>query len=310
MQCKINWNSLALEEWEKRYASVRRASLLQSYDYARAACPLYHQRARWGHIFIDGAEAGLVQVMEAGILKNLIHAVMLDNGPLWFDGFGSDAHISAFAREFNDQFPARIGRHRRFLPNSRSAAPIEGAGFKCLKSHGYETAWIDLCQDEEALRTALKPSWRSGLRKAEKAGLSVEWDETGETLPLILTNYQLDKAKKGYDGPSVRILRQMAKIFAPEGRFLAGRAILENRPIAAILILCHGSSATYQIGWSLDEGRKVAAHNLLLWQAVCTLKAKGIKDFDLGGFNDDAEGIKKFKQGMGGETVTYAGHFV
>ncbi|MCB9990107.1 MAG: peptidoglycan bridge formation glycyltransferase FemA/FemB family protein [Rhodospirillales bacterium] len=313
-QCKIEWNGLALEAWEARFAKLKRATLLQSYDYARAACPLYRQKARWGLIYIDEAEAGLVQVMEAGLPGNIIHAVMLDRGPLWFDGFGAPAHMAAFFAAFNREFPARFGRRRRVIPETADAALLLESGFRRLERPGYQTVWVDLQQDEQALRAAMKPQWRNKVNKGEKAGLQIEWDETGETLPELLTIYQSDKSTKGYDGPSVKLLRAMAKTFIPQGRFLAGRTVLDNQPIAAILILCHGSAATYQVGWSSEDGRKTAAHNHLLWQAACRLKDKGIKDFDLGGVNDDADnpgakGIKQFKEGMGGQTLTYAGHF-
>ena len=314
MQCKIEWDILSLQDWEDRFVNLRRSTLLQSYDYARAVCPLYHQKARWGLIVIDGVEAGLVQILEAGILGNLFHGVILDRGPLWFEGFGSKAHLSAFFATFNHQFPARPGRRRRVIPEVKESELLEMQGFRRLPRPGYQTVWLDLRPDRDTLLTAMKSRWRNRVNKAARDGLIVEWDETGKTLSWLLTNYQSDKSKKGYDGPSVKLLQAMAKTFIPQGRFLAGRAILDNRSIAAILILCHGSGATYQIGWSTDEGRKAAAHNFLLWQAVCRLKDKGINDFDLGGVNDDADngnakGIKQFKEGMGGQTVTYAGHF-
>ena len=37
-----------LAEWEARFSRIRRSTILQSYDYARAVCPIYGQRARWG----------------------------------------------------------------------------------------------------------------------------------------------------------------------------------------------------------------------------------------------------------------------
>ena len=71
--------------------------------------------------------------------------------------------------------------------------------------------------------------------------------------------------------------------------------MLENDAIASILLLCLGCCATYQIGRISDTGWTYAAHNYLLWHAVKFLKDRGIKDFDLGGINDEsAKGVKRF----------------
>ncbi len=312
MNCTIQWNSLSLEEWEDRFSRIRQANLLQSYQYAQAICPLNHQKARWGLIKIDGQEAGLVQILEAGILNNAIHGIVLDRGPLWFEGFGQKEHIETFFTAFNKEFPRRFGRRRRLLPEIENDNKIsfKDMGYKSLEKPGYQTIWLDLTQNPETLKSGLKPNWRNRLSKAERSNLTVQWDDSCENLSWLLTNYKLDQATKGYDGPSAKLVQHLAKAFAKQDRLLIGRATLDNQAVAAILILCHGTSATYQVGFSFEDGRKAAAHNLLLWQAVCHLKKKGFYDFDLGGINDDtAQGVKKFKEGMGGQTVTYVGHY-
>lgn len=314
MTCNINWNALDKDQWEKHFAAIPRANLLQSYDYARAVCPLYGQSARWGVIEIKGKPAGLLQMLETGLLNNAIHAVMLDRGPLWFEGFGSAADAEAFFNEFNRLFPRRPGRRRRIIPEieetAKSRAMFENLDYKQRAGQGYQTIWLDLTKDTEAMRSRLKKNWRGDLRKAEKAGLTIEWDREGHLLPWLLKHYVLDKTQKGYDGPSIKLVEALGKSFAETKKLLIGRALLDNRPVGAILILCHGRAATYQIGWCGEDGRKTAAHNLLLWQAITVLKGENYQALDLGGINDDtAQGVKRFKEGLGGQTVCYAGHY-
>lgn len=315
MDCRIHWNTLPPREWEVRFAKILRSNLLQSYDYARAVCPLQRLRGRWGLITIDGAEAGLVQILETGIFKNTLHAVMLDRGPLWFEGFGSAAHVEKFFKIFNEEFPRRIGRRRRVIPETPDTpdmrALMGAAGFRRLDRPGYQTLWLDLGQNTETLWENMESSWRNKVRKAKKAGLALEWDEGGKEIPALLRVYQSEKATKGYDGPSVRLLQSMTAVFREGKNVLAGAAKKEGRTVAAALVFCHGASATYQVGWSTGEGKNLAAQNLLLWDAVRVLKEKGIQYFDLGGANDEtAQGVKKFKEDMGGKTVTLAGHYI
>ena len=313
--CKIEWNILSPQEWEERFSRIPRSNLLQSYDYVRAVCSLQHLRGRWGLVTIDGVEAGLVQILETGVFKNALHAVILDRGPLWFDGFGGAGHSIAFFKTFNNEFPRRFGRRRRVIPEipdrpEMRAMMVEN-GFKRLDRPGYQTICLNLESDMGTLWQNMESSWRNKVRKAEKAGLELAWDTQGKEIPAMLRIYQSEKATKGYDGPSVPLLQSMADVFLKGDNVLAGLARKEGRAVAAALIFCCGAGATYQVGWSTDEGKSVAAHNLLLWNAIGVLKERGIRYFDLGGANDEtAQGVKKFKQGMGGEMLTLAGHYI
>lgn len=313
MICTVEWNNFSPGEWEKRFAKLKRSNLLQSAAYARAQDRLHRQKARQGLIHIDGKEAGLVQVLEAGVWNNMLHAVILDRGPLWFEGFGSAEHIGAFFRAFNKEFPRRLGRRRRIMPEAAHETEIldmfrNNGLCPNLRIRPYQTCWLGLAKDIETVHMNLKKNWRNSLSKAERSGLEIEWDESGKSLSWLLKIYALDKAQREYGGPSPRYLSVLAEECRKEENLLIARATLDARPIAAILILCHGQGATYQAGWTSEEGRKCAAHHLLLWDALGFLKERGIRDLDLGGVNDEsAAGVKIFKEGMGGELAVLAG---
>ncbi len=253
--------------------------------------------------------------MEAGILKNLIHAIIVDRGPLWFEGYGSLAHFEAFITEYTRQFPQRFGRKRRFIPEMPASPQMDSimsnAGFTKTASSPYQTVILDLEQSRDTLRAGLRKSWRQSLVKAEKSAMVIEWDDQAKTLPWLVKTYDVDKRQRGYDGPDTAIIRALGTEFAKDKNALIGIAKLDNRPIAAILILCHGRGATYQIGWSSEDGRKYCAHHRLLWEALVQLQGKQIARLDLGGVNDEAaKSIKTFKTGMGGELIMCAGLYV
>lgn len=312
MTLTINWNTLSIDEWEKVFSQIPFSNFLQSYDYARSASPLLKQRPRWGLIQIKDQPAGIVQLFEAGILWNAFHAVIIDRGPLWFPGFGGALHIKLFFDEINRQFPKRFGRRRRFLPEIEDGPTaqklVAQTGLQPIPDRtGYQTIWLDLQPGEDDLRANLKSNWRNKLNKAEKAGLAIE-DDGGAHLDWATGIYAADKAARGYNGVSPALLRAMATIMSPKGDLILMRALLNGEPIAFTISVRHGRSATYLVGWSSDEGREQAAHHLLLWRSMLHWKSKGVKEFDLGGINDEgAEGIKIFKEGLGGRIVRYLG---
>ncbi len=317
MHCAIKWNTQSIDEWESKFSRLPKSNILQSYTYALVVCPLQKQKARWGIIEIDGVEAGLVQIFEAGILWNRIHAVVVDRGPLWFEGFGNAMHVKRFFDELNKQFPQRWGRKRRIIPETEDGITAQkmicqtGLNFF---GKGYQTIWLDLTPSIEELRANLKSNWRNKLNKSEKAGLAVEWDEAGKHLSWLICIYTADKAIREYGGPSPEFLRKYLPLLAAKGDLLIGRALKneekDGEAAAFVLLVRHGRSATYLCGWSSEAGRDTAAHHLILWEGMSVLKQKGIKELDLGGVNDEsAEGIKTFKEGLGGKTLRTVGHY-
>lgn len=310
MTANIDWNTLSPQEWQKKFALLPGNNLLQAHEYALAVCPLQRQRGRWGIIKIDGREAGMVQILEASLLWRTLHALVLDRGPLWFEGYGSLEDFDQFLKALLKQFPRRVGRRYRIIPEIEQSPALQDLmtsyGFE---KHGnpYETIILDLTQDIESLRANLKKNWRGTLSKAERdKDLTVDWTITTADYKQFLQNYAADKAAKGYDGPSVKLLTALARTFIPGGKMRFGRVLKDRQVLASVLLLKHGTGATYQVGWSSDAGRRAGAQNLLLWHAIVELKKDGIKQLDLGGVNDDtAKGVKKFKEAMGGRLMRY-----
>ncbi len=269
---------------------------------------------RLGLIKIDNQDAGLALVLESGILGNALHAFVLDRGPLWFEGFGAPGHSRAFFEQINHQFPRRPGRRRRIIPemndNEETQNLMKSLGYRRMDGPGYETIWLDLAQTPEELMAAMNQNWRRNLKKAKDSALKIVWDSEGQHFPWFLKVHGLDKTKRGYGGPEPDFVKALTEKFTVEGDILIGRAMLNDKVVAAVLILCHGHAATYQAGWSGKDGRTAGAHHLLFFEAFSVLKEKGIRDFDLGGVNDEkAAGVKKFKLGSGGKLVQLAGHY-
>ena len=304
--CTIEWG-IETDNWDALFQTLPRSTLLQSLPYAHAMRSIHYQASRFGLILMNGEQAGLVRIGESSLFGKTIHAVTLDRGPLWFEGYGTQEHWAAFAKRFEAEFPPRILRKRRFIPETSDKTPFQ----KCqLIGPPYQTIWLDLAPEPDILRQNLAQKWRNILNKAERNDLKIISDWDGATLPGILQGYARDRMHKNYAGASTKFLTALSHFTIARGECLGMSCLKDDRVLAAILVFLHGRSATYQMGWTTREGRAVGAHNLLLWRAIETLRHKKILDFDLGGINDhSAAGVKAFKQGLGGHKITLIGRY-
>ncbi len=169
---------------------------------------------------------------------------------------------------------------------------------------------MDISPSIGDLRARLSVKWRHALSHAERQTFSTEIDWQARTSSDFIEHYEKAKEVKHYTGATGDMLRALIKFMAPRKEVLILNALCGNKKVASVLILLHGTCATYQASWSDEQGRKFNCHNRLLWQAIEQLKARGIASLDLGGVNRvSAKGVTRFKEGMGGTTIQLCGHF-
>ncbi|MCK5384574.1 MAG: peptidoglycan bridge formation glycyltransferase FemA/FemB family protein [Alphaproteobacteria bacterium] len=307
-QVFLQWNALESAGWRERINKIRCLNLLQSEEYLYAVSRLNQQRISRSLIMVDGEEAGICSVLEAGLFKNALHGIILDRGPLWFESFGKPAHFEGFVRELAQKYPRRFGRRVRFIPEYEDIQAtrqiMRTGGFRQGGSEGYETIWLDLRLSKEILRKNLNPKWRNKLNQSRRNPLKLIWSDAGTNtthFKWLMAQYIRDKVMRKYDGPSYKTMKALGDSFSRGKNMLIGCALLDKQPIAGILLLIHGSTATYQIGYTSESGRENRAHYALLWAALSKLKEQNIDNFDLGGVNaKGAKGVRTFKKGMGG----------
>src|SRR3546814_16467629 len=108
----------------------------------------------------------------------------------------------------------------------------------------------------------------------------------------------LFRSKKRFVGPSGDFIAAVAT--ADRDVLLSLSARRDNALVAGVVLLRHGTSATYMASWTSAEGRAGQAHNLLLWRGIEALKAGGTQWLDLGGLNTESpRGLARFKLGIG-----------
>lgn len=266
--------------------TARPAALQQSSEFARAlgACG---QTPLW--------LAGSPQSPDVLVLRRRfaggLHAAMINRAPV-DDLPGLIARLRATG----------LGRTPLILTPETAPPDLVRHGAVPLMSPAH-VALLDLAPNPQQRRAALHQKWRNRLNHAAAQGLRL----TRQNMPddpdhWLLAADSAQQAARGYRSWPVPLTLAYAR--QNKGRAKLFQAFEGREPVAAMLILTHGSgansAATYHIAHSTARGRHLSAHNLLMWEAMSWLAAKGVRQLDLGLINtEDAAGLARFKLGTG-----------
>ncbi len=306
---EFDWTHRKYKEWKQLLEEVPRANYLQSLPFARAVRECDKKVTHLAVIRREGEQVGLMAVQE--FRWGPLRLNSLFRGPLWFHENPPPSWFSEFATLFDLTFPRGFLKRRRWIPECALGPVVQETlrktGFKPAH-RSYETIWLDLRPSLADLREKLDKRWRNALSKGERQNLSVSMDRTGVTAKLFLHRYEQDKQEKGYSGRSKAFLREEISTALAYNEVFILWATQNGASVAAILVLLHGKSATYRVGWTTPEGRASNAHNVLLWRAIELLKELGHTALDLGGVEPStAGGLTQFKRGLGGEVFSTVG---
>lgn len=297
------WNNISRESWNSLIQSVGKSNLLQSWAYGEAK----NKSEGWTvHrvIFYQGETIVAVsQVLEKRVAK-LLRVYRINRGPLFFTnekeireavvknvlGLGNILHGKLLSVSFE------------LDKSNENIAALLLTKMIALDLKGYSSIWVDMKVSLDTIRKTLNGKWRNMLVFAEKQGLDVESGSSPELVKWACKIHEENMNKKGFKGISSELLWSLAEQSDAGTSVVVYKGCSQGQPVAAVCVAYHGNTATYLIGWTSDEGRKLKANYLLLWAAVKELKDKNMEWFDLGGIDAEATpGITGFKTGMSGK---------
>jgi lipid II:glycine glycyltransferase (peptidoglycan interpeptide bridge formation enzyme) len=203
----------------------------------------------------------------------------------------------------------------RFMAVTPEVAEGQAHGLHPMRRimSGMSTVMLDISLPMPEIRAQLEGRWRTSLVGAEASDMKVHRVGTNEgQYRWLLDNEKLQRVDKQLEGlpiPFFDMYVQSRK--QPAKNILTLRSDLGRDRIAAMMFLIHGEAATYQVGWTSDQGRELNAHHLILWRAIEELRERGIRVLDLGGVNTiRSAGVARFKMRTGGKILTLAGTYI
>jgi len=183
---------------------------------------------------------------------------------------------------------------------------VEKNGFRCIDE--YHTLVIDLTQDLDKIWQGMsKSNVRKPINQATRSGVQIKRNENYEAFYDLYDRFRNGKGFKGSD-ISIDYMKRYGTLFTSvhEGEVLGGMFYLEDEDN---IIEITTASKRFDVD---KEKRNFigAANKLLVWEVIRYARAKGIKQYDRGGFyvgdasNEELEKVNTYKQSFGGELAT------
>jgi hypothetical protein len=202
-----------------------------------------------------------------------------------FDGWLARSHIN-FARVL--------------LPPSYEAPPFQKRGYVCVTK---PTHILDLTQGEEAIWRDMKGPCRTAIRKAEKSGVTLRFEEGQEFLDRY---YEMAEALYDRKGQAVHSVKPFyAALLGGPMREKARLAVasLDGKDIAAAICLHYKGAAHYWDGVSDKDYDSYRPNNAIQWFIIRWAIKNKYASYDF--VRSDFPSIAKFKANFGGEVRDY-----
>jgi len=317
---KIEVEKVTESEWAELLERFEDANLYQTWPYGAV---------RWGennlsHLIMkrDGEVVGIAQLRTIRPSELKVGIAYLRWGPL-FHLRGRDLDpdvVQAMAAALRQEYVGTKGLYLEIVPNAflgslRAQAFESGfAGFERTSGIGngeYRTMVLDLSPPLDQLRSNLDKKWRNQLNAAERNRLQVVEGDGIEQYRTFGKVYAQMRARKQFSTKvSIEEFERIQQRLPSNHRMRVLLCEQEGQPVAGLVCSELGDSAIYLLGATNEQGMKLKGAYLLQWALIRSLKERGIRYYDLGGINPEANpGVHHFKSGLSGVDLSHISSF-
>jgi len=313
---EIEVDRVTESEWSQLTERFADANIYQTWSYGAA---------RWGvrslsHLVLkrDGEAEGLAQlriVRPAGLGAGVAY---LRWGPLCHlrgQELNSET-VDRLAHALQKEYVENRGLYLEILPNAfggSARADAFGSAFTKfdrgtgISDEQYRTFVLDLSPSLEDLRKNLDKKWRNQLNAAERNSLAIIEGNSVDLYRRFRQLYQQMWERKRFAmNVSLEQFEQIQERLPQDQKMRILICEHEGKPNAALVCSALGDSAVYLLGATNDQGMKLKSSYLLQWTLIQRLKESGVRFYDLGGIDPEANpGVHHFKSGLSGEDLSH-----
>jgi hypothetical protein len=140
---------------------------------------------------------------------------------------------------------------------------------------------------------------RRAIRKAEREGVQVETAWSLEALRSYYSLHGLTRKRQGLPPQPWAFFAEVHRHAIAQQSGFVMLARFQGRVVAGAVFLHAGRHAVFKYGASDLAFQGLRANNLILWQAIQLLLAKGFSSLSLGRTSVRNDGLRRFKSGWG-----------
>jgi len=317
MSYLIELDNFGRDDWESSARLFTDYNVYQTWPYQEYRCRVDGQKMASLIVRSDTGEVALmaqIRIQQAPLLPFRVGYIL--NGPLIRrEGLIPVDIAGLFHAMTTALFDAGI-HVLRIVPNvvaDEQGLAIEqellGAGFRKLDNKKpYHTFKVDVTDSEPAIRQRLSKSYKRNLKKAEKAGLTVQSGTDEKIFDILASLYKESKARKGFKGLAIEEFSIPQKHLSADEKMKVFVASNAGQPISALLSAELGDSANVLLAASNAIGLKMNSSELLWYRACISAHERRLKWCDLGGVDPDGNAsVYEFKARLGGKEVHHIG---
>lgn len=184
---------------------------------------------------------------------------------------------------------------------------------KGVHRQAHRTLVIDLSKDEDEIIANMSKSRRKQYRNYDKKGISIEKNNSRETLDKFFELLQISSREKGFYVRDKIFFDKMFDTLVAEGHASLFVAKRDNEIEVVALVYDDDDTRYYaHVGRDLTDSSLQASAPLIAYMII-DAKRSGKKFFDLYGISesddkiDEKSGFTVFKKTFGGDIVNFAG---
>ncbi len=300
------------EEWDKFIKSHKESNFLQSYDFydfheARGKKVVRRLFKKEGKNV--AAYAGVVETAKRG------KYIAIAGGPIMdFSDKKLVSEVFSDIKTVGNQEGCVFVRIRPQEPESPKVFKLfSDLGLKKAPMYlSVEYAGIlDLTKTEAEILAGASQGFRRKLRKAEKAGITIEVSNKKPAIAEFCRLEKLHAKRQRYVAFTEEFLTKQFDAFAKNDEVLMYTARLDGEILAMNFMIFYGEEASYHYGVSSELGTKYSAAPLLHLRAMEEARRRGCTRYNLWGIVGVDEkthrfyGVSEFKRSFGCEELKY-----
>ncbi len=167
----------------------------------------------------------------------------------------------------------------------------------------FYTHELELKTCETTLAKGLDSSVRRAVRKAEQAGVTIEFSDQPAAIACFYQLLALTRRRHGLPPQPFHFFSGLQPLLAG-GRGTLVLARLHGEAIAGAVYLFSGKTVHYKYGASDERHQQVRANNLVMWRALTAFAQKGYTRLEFGRTSLENEGLRAFKLSWGSREST------